>query len=44
MLKPLLCDHSGAYILVNRTISVENTAAAPAAVKKSNIQKLRSIY
>ena len=36
MLKPLLCDHSCAYILVNRTISVENTAAAPAAANNGN--------
>ena len=48
MLKPLLCDHSGAYILVNRTISVESAAAAPAAENNGNkkviFKKLCSIY
>ena len=41
MLKSSLCDYSDAYILVKGTISVNNTAAADAAVnnddKKSNI-------
>ena len=30
MLKSSLCDYSGAYILVNGTITVNNTAAAGA--------------
>ena len=36
-LKSSLCDYSGAYILVKRNISVNNTAAAPAV---PNIWKL----
>ena len=36
MLKSSLCDYSDAYILVNGTISVNNTAAAGAAVNNTN--------
>ena len=43
-----LGDSSGAFIFVKGTIAVPNTAPADAATnnpnKKSNIQKLRSIY
>ena len=41
MLRPSLCDYSGAYILVKGNISVNNTAAADDGAnntnKKSNI-------
>ena len=36
MLKSSLCDYSDAYILVKGTISVNNTAAADAAVNNTN--------
>ena len=36
MLKSSLCDYSDVYILVKRTISVNNTAAAGAAVNNTN--------
>ena len=36
MLKSILCDYSDAYILVKGTISVNNTAAADAAVNNTN--------
>ena len=36
MLKSSLCDYSDAYILVKRTISVNNTAAAGAAANNTN--------
>ena len=36
MLKSSFCDYSDAYILVKRTISVNNTAAAGAAVNNDN--------
>ena len=36
MLKSSLCDNGDAYILVNGTISVNNTAAAGAAVNNTN--------
>ena len=36
MLKSSLCDYSDAYILVKGTISVNNTAAAGAAVNNDN--------
>ena len=36
MLKSSLCDYSDAYILVNRTITVNNTAAADADVNNTN--------
>ena len=36
MLKSSLCDYSDAYILIKGTISVNNTAAAGAAVNKFN--------
>ena len=36
MLKSSLCDYSDAYILVKETISVNNTAAADAAVNNIN--------
>ena len=36
MLKPSLCGYSDAYILVKGTISVNNTAAAGAAVNNTN--------
>ena len=36
MLKSSLCDYSDAYILVKRTISVNDTAAAGAAVNHTN--------
>ena len=36
MLKSSLCDYSGAYIIVKVTISVNNTAAAGAAVNNVN--------
>ena len=36
MLKSSLCDYSNAYILVKGTISVNNTAAAGAAVNNTN--------
>ena len=36
MLKPCLCDYSDAYILVKRTITVNNTAPAGATVNKTN--------
>ena len=36
MLKSSLCDYSDAYILVKGTISVNNTAAAGAAVNNIN--------
>ena len=36
MLKSRLCDYSDAYILVKGTISVNNTAAADAAVNNTN--------
>ena len=36
MLKSSLCDYSDAYILVKGTISVNNTAAAEAAVNNDN--------
>ena len=36
MLKSSLCDYSDAYILVKGTISVNNTAAAGAAVNNTN--------
>ena len=36
MLKSSLCDYSGAYIIVKVTISVNNTAAAGAAVNNIN--------
>ena len=48
MLKSSLCDCSDAYILVKGTISISNTAAADAAVNKTNkkviFKKLCSIY
>ena len=36
MLKSSLCDYSDAYILVNGTISVNNTAAQGAVVNNNN--------
>ena len=36
MLKSSLCDYSGAYILVERTITVNNTAAADADANNTN--------
>ena len=36
MLKPSLCDYNDAYILVKRTITVNNTAAADADVNNTN--------
>ena len=36
MLKSSLCDYSDAYIFVKGTISVNNTAAADAAVNNTN--------
>ena len=36
MLKSSLCDYSDAYIFVKGTISVNNTAAAGAAVNNTN--------
>ena len=36
MLKSSLCDYSDAYILVLGTITVDNTAAAPAAANNTN--------
>ena len=36
MLKYILCDYSDAYILVTGTISVNNTAAAGAAINKDD--------
>ena len=36
MLKSSLCDNSDAYILINGTISVTNTAAAGAAANNTN--------
>ena len=36
MLKSSLCDYSDAYILVKGTISVNNTAAADAAVNNDD--------
>ena len=36
MLKSSLCDYSDAYILVKRTISVNNTVAADAAANNTN--------
>ena len=36
MLKSSLCDYSDAYILVKGTITVNNTAAADAAVNNAN--------
>ena len=36
MLKSKLCDYSDAYILVKRTISVNNTAAAGAGANNTN--------
>ena len=36
MLKSSLCDYSDAYILAKGTISVNNTAAAGAAVNNTN--------
>ena len=36
ILKPSLCHYSDAYILVKGTISVNNTAAADAAVNNTN--------
>ena len=48
MLRSSLCDYSDAYILVKGNISVNNTAAAGAAVnninKKVIFKKLFSIY
>ena len=38
MLKSSLCDYSDAYILVKGTISVNNTAAAGAAVNNDDIK------
>ena len=35
MVRSNLCDYSNAYILVNRTIKVLNTAAAGAAVNNT---------
>ena len=35
-LKSTLCDYSDAYILVKRTITVDNTAAAPAAANNND--------
>ena len=35
MLKSSLCDYSDAYILVKGTITVNNTAAAPAAANNT---------
>ena len=40
MLKSSLCDYSDAYILVNGTISVNNTAAADAAAANNTNKKL----
>ena len=40
MLKSSLCDHSDAYILVNGTITVNNTAAAPAAAANNTGRKV----
>ena len=36
MLKSSLCDYSGAYILVKRTITANNTAAADADANNTN--------
>ena len=36
MLKSSLCDYTDAYILVKGTITVNNTAAAPAAANNTN--------
>ena len=36
VLRPSLCDYSGAYIIVKRTITIENTAAAGAAANNYN--------
>ena len=36
MIRSNLCDYSGAYILVRGIITVPNTAAAYAAVNKTN--------
>ena len=40
MLKPSLCDYSDAYILVKGTITVNNTAAAPAAAANGTGKKV----
>ena len=39
MLKSSLCDYSDAYILVKRTITVNNTAVAPAAANNNGNKK-----
>ena len=39
MLKSSLCDYSDAYILVKRTITVNNTAVAPAAANNNGKKK-----
>ena len=48
MIRSNLCDYSDAYILVKRTITVPNKAAAGAAVNNTNkkviFKKLCSIY
>ena len=36
MLKPSLCDYSDAYIIVKRTIAVNNTTAADADTNNTN--------
>ena len=36
MLRPGLCDYSDAYILVNGTVTVANTAAENADAKNKN--------
>ena len=40
MLRSSLCDYSDAYILVEGTITVPNTAAAEAAVNNTNKRKI----
>ena len=36
MIRSILCDHSDAYILVKRNITVRNTTAAGATVNNTN--------
>ena len=36
MIRSILCDYSDGYILVKRTITVPNTAAAGAAINNTN--------
>ena len=44
MLKSSLCDYSDAYILAKGTISVNNTAAAGAAVNNDDLKVIFKNY